>query len=127
MSAIEILTIVLLVFASALCIALIIYLVRITAAIKEIQNNLTKVSSDIQPLITSVSDLANKLSEVTEDTKEQLEVSKSIVYSVRDRVDTILDLEEKVRGGIEEPINLILKNLKAFSNGVTAFLNYFKK
>ena len=65
MSAIEILTIVLLVFASALCIALIIYLGRITAAIKDIQNNLTKVSSDIQPLITSVSDLANKLSEVS--------------------------------------------------------------
>ncbi len=127
MSAIEILTIVLLVFASALCIALIIYMGRITTAIKEIQNSLTKVSSDIQPLITSVSDLANNLSEITEDTKEQLEVSKSIVYSVRDRVDTILDLEEKVRGGIEEPITVILKSLKAFSNGVTAFLNYFKK
>ena len=127
MSAIEILTIVLIIFASALCVALIIYLGKITSAVKAMQNNLNKLSSDIQPLITSVSDLANKLSEVTEDTKEQLEVSKNIVYSVRDRVDTILDLEEKVRGGIEEPLTVILKNLKAISNGVTAFLNYFKK
>ena len=127
MSAIEVLTIILIAFASALCVALIIYLGRITNAVKAMQNNLDKISSDIQPLITSVSDLANKLSEVTEETKDQLEVSKSIVYSVRDRVDTILELEEKVRGGIKEPLTVILKNLKAISNGVTAFLNYFKK
>ena len=70
MSAIEVLTIILIAFASALCVALIIYLGRITNAVKAMQNNLDKISSDIQPLITSVSDLANKLSEVTEETKK---------------------------------------------------------
>jgi uncharacterized protein YoxC len=127
MTVIEIFTLVLLTFASALCVALIIYLGRITKSVKAMQNNLDQITSDIKPLVTTFSELAEKLAEVTEDVKDQIETSKSIVFSVRDRVDTILDFEERVREGIEQPIFTFTKNLKAISSGVTAFLNYFKK
>jgi len=127
MTLIEILTVVLIVFASALCVALILYLGKITNTFKAMQIDLSQISSDIKPLVSSVSELAEKLTEVTDEAKDQLQVSKSIVLSLRDRVDTILNLEEKVRVGIEEPLTSLIRNLKAISSGVSTFFNYFKK
>ncbi len=127
MTVVEILTVILIVLASAVCIAVIIYMAKITSSIKLMLGHLDQISSEISPLVSSVTQLADRLSETTEEVNDQLQVSKSIVLNIRDRVDTILELEEKAREGIEQPILSLSKNLKAISTGVAAFLNYFKK
>jgi len=127
MTLLDILLVILILAASALCVALIIYLAKITRSFSSMQKDLNEISTNFNPLIKSVSDLAEKLSSITENAQDQLDVSRSIIYTIRDRVDTILDLKEKVRTGIEVPILSVVRNLKAISNGVNTFLSYFRK
>ena len=56
-----------------------------------------------------------------------METTKGMVFKVKNRVDTILEFEEKIRAGIDGPISGLLNQIKAISNGVNTFLSYLKK
>jgi len=127
MSFIDIFTIILLISASALCIALIFYLAKITSSVRAMQKDLNEISAKINPLIVNVSELTEKISTITEDAKGQIQTSKNIVQSVKNRVDTILSLEERARDGIEGPLMTLVTNFRAIANGLNTFLSYFKK
>ncbi len=119
--------IVLLASASLLCLALIIYLYKLTKAVKGIETEVKEMSSQVKPLVASAKNLMEKLNNISEDAKEPVEIVKGIASDVKDRVDTILDFEEKVRRGFEEPIMGFIKSLSAVVNGVNAFWNAYKK
>ena len=127
MTLIEILTAVVLVLAAALCIALIIYLGKVTRSIQELQNNISDLSLKLIPLISTMSELSERISDISNEAVSQLEISKSIVSNVKEHVDKILELEEKIRWGIENPVDKVLNNFKAISNGINTFLNHLKK
>lgn len=119
--------IILLVCASALCIALIIYIGRITKSVNQIEVQVKDLSKDLKPLITSTTELSGRLSALSDDAREQVDSVKNIIELLKDRVDIILDFEESIRGGLEQPIKGLLKNLSAFYNGVNTFVNAYKK
>ena len=119
--------IILLLAASALCIFLIIYFNRITKSIMRIENNLNNVTAEIKPLIESTTALSNNINEITEGAKDQLDIGKRIVTDVKDRVDLILNYEEKIREGVEGPVFGLIKNLSAISKGIDTFWRTFKK
>ncbi len=127
MNLVSIFTIVLLITASALCIALIIYMKQITDSFKSVQLSLNKISNDVEPLIDSATELSEKINSFTDEAKEQLSISKNIITDVKDRVDTVLDLEKKIRGGLEDSSMELIKNLSAVSNGISAFWSAYKK
>jgi len=127
MNLIDILTAILLITASVLCIALIFYIGKITNTIKAMQETLTHLSAKTDSLFSNISELSEKVTGFTDELSDQLEISRNILGSVKDRVGTILELEEKVRLGIEVPLLSIVNNFKAISNGVSTFFNYFKK
>jgi len=127
MTLIEILTAVVLVLAAALCIALIIYLGKVTRSVKELQNDISNLSLKLIPLLSTLSELFEKISDISNEAVSQLEISKSIVSNVKEHVDKILELEEKIRWGIENPVDKILNNFKAISNGINTFLIHLKK
>jgi uncharacterized phage infection (PIP) family protein YhgE len=106
---------------------LIVYLGKITKSIQELQKDISDLSDKLEPLVFSLADLTTKLSDLSDQAKRQLEATKGIVFSVKDRVDTILKFEEKIRAGIDGPISGFLTQIKAISNGVSTFLNYLKK
>ncbi len=119
--------IILLLAASALCVFLIIYFNRITKSITRIENNLDNVTAEIKPLIESTTALSNNINEITEGAKDQLDISKRIITDVKDRVDLILNYEEKIREGVEGPVFGLIKNLSAISKGIDTFWKTFKK
>jgi uncharacterized protein YoxC len=127
MSLIDILLIILLIAASALCIALIYYLWKIAQSVKSIQTDMSNLSTNLQPLINSTSELAQNLSEITENARGHIDLSKNIIESVKDRVDTILEFEENVRKGFEGPIMSFIKEITAIYNGFHSFINNLKK
>jgi len=127
MTLIDVLTVVVLVLVSALIVFLIIYLGKITRSIQDLQKDISNLSERLEPLVTSLSDLTSKLSDVSDIVKRQLEATKGIVFSVKDRVETILEFEEKIRAGIEGPVMGVINQFKAISNGVSTFLSYLKK
>ena len=121
MSAETVFYIILLLAASALCIALIIYLKSITQSIKAIEGDIKGLSDELKPLIATATELSESLNDISDKANSQLDVSKEIIFNVRDRVDKILELEEKVRKGVEEPAMQLVKNLSAVVNGVNTF------
>jgi len=100
MNLLDILLIILVISASALCIALLYYIWKISNAVKAIQNDISELSVNLQPLLNSTTQLSNSLNEITDNAREHLDISKNVVTSIKDRVDTILEFESKVRGGV---------------------------
>ena len=127
MTLIDVLTVVVLILVSALIVFLIVYLGKITRSIQDLQKDISDLSDRLKPILSSLSDLTSKLSDLSDQAKRQLEATKGIVFSVKDRVEKILEFEEKIRDGINGPISGFLNQLRAISNGVSTFLSYLKK
>lgn len=123
----DLLTSILIIAASLLCIALIFYLWKITRAIKAIQNNLDDISSRLNPLITTVYEVTQKLSGLTEEAKGQLDVSRNVVDNVKNKVNSVLDLVENIKSKVEGPLITLANNIRAISNGINTFLEHFKR
>lgn len=127
MSLIEILTAILLILGSLLCIALIFYIGKITSSIQQVQKNLDELIAKLTPLLSSLSELSGRISELSSEALSQLDISKKIVGNVKEHFDKILELEEKIRWGIEDPVTKLLANIKAVSHGISTFFNHLKK
>ncbi len=127
MNLLDILLILLVISASALCIALIYYVWKISNTAKAIQNDISELSANLQPLLNSTTELSNNLNEISDNAREHLDISKNVVTSIKNRVDTILEFEAKVRGGIEGPVMSLIREITALNNGINSFLNVLRK
>ncbi|MCH9029339.1 MAG: hypothetical protein IH819_06925 [Bacteroidetes bacterium] len=124
---IDILLLVLIIAATALCIVLIYYIWKISNAVNAMQVDINELSKTLQPLLKSTTELSNNLKEITENARAHVDISKNVVLSIKDRVDTILQFEEKVRRGIEGPVMSFIQEITALNNGLNTFLSYFRK
>ncbi len=127
MTLIDVLTAVVLILVSALIVFLIVYLGKITRSIQDLQKNISELTDRLEPLVSSLADLTLKFSDLSDQAKKQLEATKGIVFSVKERVEKILEFEEKIRAGIDGPVMGVINQFKAISNGVSTFLSYLKK
>jgi uncharacterized protein YoxC len=127
MDTVSVFYIILLISASILCLALIFYLNRITNSIKEIETGIKDLTEQLKPLFNTANELSEKLISLTDEAKEQVSTVKETIGKVRDRVEKILSLEEHFREGLERPVNGLLKNLSAVSNGINTFWKTFTK
>jgi uncharacterized protein YoxC len=127
MDAESILTLLLLAAATCLCVALIIYLRKITNSFEDLKSEVKFLSDQVKPLINSTTELSKKLNDLSEDLKEPVQTVKEIVNDVKDRVDKILVVEEKIRGGFEGSVSGLIKNLSSVANGVNTFWKTFRK
>lgn len=123
----EILTVILLISASVLCIALIYFLYQIVKSVHSISLNLERSLFKLNPLIESTIELSEKINYITSEVKSQLQMVRSMVSDVRERVDKILITETKIRNGIENTVMPIVKNINAVGVGVGSFWKNFKR
>ena len=126
MDTVQILTIVLIVCASALCIALIYYSSKIVKSVQSINKDLNELSSNLKPLIRSTTDLSDNLNKITSEAKDQLRISRSILSDFRERADELLSIEDKIRSGVEDAVMPLFKNLNAVGKGIESFWRNFK-
>ena len=127
MNLISVLYAILLVSASVLCIALIFFISKIFQTVKDIEVEIKDLTMEMKPLIASATNLSEKLNQLSESADDQLMVTRNIVSKVNNRVDTILDLEEKVRRGFEGPVLDFIKGFSAIVNGISAFWNAYRR
>jgi uncharacterized protein YoxC len=127
MNLIFVLYVILLVSASVLCIALVIFLGRISKTVREIEIEIKDLTLEMKPLIASATNLSEKLNQLSESADNQLLVTRNIVSKVNNRVDTILDLEERIRRGFEGPVLDFIKGFSAIANGISAFWNAYRR
>jgi uncharacterized protein YoxC len=126
MDTVQILTIILIVSASALCIALIYYLNKIVTSVQSINKNINELSANLKPLINSATELSDNMNKITYEAKDQLRISRSILSDFRERADKILSIEDKIRSGVEDTVMPFVKNLHAVGKGVESFWRNFK-
>jgi uncharacterized protein YoxC len=126
MSVMTVFNIVLILSASALCIALVIYLNRITKSVKAIENDIRDLSFQVKPLIASTTNLSEKLNQITDRAAGPIETANEIAVEVKARVEQILEFEEKIREGFEKPASELLQTFSAISNGVKTFWNTYR-
>jgi len=126
MDTIQILTIVLIVSASALCIALIYYLNKIVKSVQSINKDINELSTNLKPLIKSYTELSDSLNKISSEVKDQFRISRSILNDFRDRADKLLSIEDKIRSGVEDAVMPLFKNLNAVGKGVETFWRNFK-
>lgn len=126
MDTIQILTIVLIVSASALCIALIYFLNKIVKSVQSINKDINELSANLKPLIKSYTELSDSLNKISSEAKDQFRISRSILNDFRDRADKLLSIEDKIRSGVEDAVMPLFKNLNAVGKGVETFWRNFK-
>ena len=123
----DLFVIVLLLSASAFCISAIFYLLRITKAIEAMQGDLNRISDRLNPVLDSFHSVSRSINRISEDVRNQLSKIEWIIDEVRTRVEGLLLIERRVMETVENPVQNILSTVQGIKNGVTAFLNVFKK
>ncbi len=122
----EILTVILLISASVLCIALIYFVYQIVKSVHSISLDIETLSLRLNPLIESTLELSNKINLITYEVDSQLQMTRSMVSSIREHVDKILNVETKIRNGIENAVMPIFKNVNAVGIGIASFWRNYK-
>ena len=125
MELVNIFYIILLASAWGLCIALIISLYRITRSVGKIEIDIRDLTNQIKPLIASTINLSEKLNFISDEAKQPIIIVKEVVEDIKDRIDVILEFEEKLRKGVEGPLSKLLNTLSGISNGLKAFWNSY--
>ena len=127
MELVNIFYIILLASSSGLCIALIIYLYRITRSVSKIEVDIKDLTDQIKPLIASTTNLSEKLIYISDEAKQPIIIVKEVVEDIKDRINVILEFEEKLRKGVEGPLTKILNSVSGISNGINAFWDSYKR
>ena len=113
--------------SSGLCIALIIYVYRITCSVNKIEIDIKDFNDLIKPLIASATNLSEKLLFISDQAKQPIIIVKEVVEDIKDRIDVILEFEDKLRKGVEGPLTKLLNSLSGISNGINAFWYSYKR
>jgi uncharacterized protein YoxC len=127
MELVNIFYIILLASSSGLCIALIIYLYRITRSVNKIELDIKDLTHQFKPLIASTTNLSEKLNFISDEAKQPIIIVKEVVEDIKDRINVILEYEEKIRKGVEGPLTKLLNSVSGISNGIKAFGNSYKR
>ena len=122
----EILVIISLISASALCLALIYFFYQIVKSLHSISVSIQELSYKIDAFLDSIADLSKKITRVINEIESQLHISKSVIINVKEHVDKILDAETKIRNGIENAVMPIAKNISAVGKGFGSFWKNYR-
>jgi uncharacterized protein YoxC len=124
---VDIFTLVLLICTSALCIALIVFLTKITKSISEINLSMHEISDKAKPMLDQTVELTDKLNFIANNAKDQVDVVKDMINNVKEHVDDILTFEERILHNVEGPVSDVAKNFSAVLYGVNTFWNTYKR
>ena len=127
MELVNIFYIILFASSSGLCIALIIYLYRITLSVNKIESDIKDFTHQIKPLIASTTNLSEKLNFISDEIKQPIIIVKEVVEDIKDRINVILEFEEKLMHGINDPLTKLLNSISGISNGINAFWDSYKR
>lgn len=126
MNSIEILTLILLISALILCYALIYSVYQFIKSVQSIEADIHNMSVKLGPLVHSAIVLSDKLTQLTSEAEDQLQISKSILSDIREYADKILSVETIIRNGIEDAVMPVFKNINAVGKGIKSFWKKYK-
>ena len=100
----EILNLVLLFSASALCIYLIVVLVRFKAFLQVLQIELIDLNKNLKPILENLNTVTDKLRLVATKVEDQVDIIHGVFLAFRRITENITRLEEHFQQRLEEPL-----------------------
>lgn len=119
MALIDILIIILIVAAIALCIYLIFTLNKLRKSFEAMQHDVHLISEKTIPVLENLEEVTKKAAQITSDAEEQLEEIKSFIQNIKRKVSRVSDLPRLINP--ENRISELLKNLTAIGKGFSVF------
>ncbi|MCX6170722.1 MAG: hypothetical protein NTX65_15380 [Ignavibacteriales bacterium] len=125
MTLIDILLIILILSASVLCIFAIIYLKRITENVEAVTKDVHEFVETASPVIEKLGDATNKVNRIVSEVEYYWDEIDISIKKIRERISGLTSL--KNYRDVEYPAKDLIKNIKAFTKGASAFWNAFKR
>lgn len=125
MTFIDILLIILILSASTLCVFAIIYLKRITDQVEAVRKDVHEFISKTNPVVENLEVATRKANRIVSDIENYWEEIDTSIKNLRERISGFTSL--KNLRDVEYPAKDLIKNIKAFVKGASAFWNAFKR
>lgn len=126
MSITEILTAILIISASALCVALINFRYQMSKSVRSIIVDVQELFSEIKPLLKIYHKIFKKINNMSNGIESKLQISGSIIGNIREQADTILKTETRILNGMENAVMILLKNIYALGKGIESFRKTYR-
>ncbi|HOV98799.1 MAG TPA: hypothetical protein PK595_04415 [Bacteroidota bacterium] len=121
---IQIVTVVALLSVSALCIYLIVVLLRLKTVLELIQTELNEVSSRLKPLLENLNVASEKVRAIVTKVDDQVTMAHGVFVSMRHIVDNVVYFEDHIIRILEEPFTRVSS---VFSNVLSRLSSIFGK
>ena len=112
---------------SALCVYLIIVLLRVREVLTHVDRDLSEMTSRALPILENMEFITSRVKSITENVDDQVMIVRESIGTVKEIAENIAALERKVQERIEGPIletvafvAAIIKGLKTFVDRVRA-------
>lgn len=110
-----------LISASALCLYLIVVLVRLKEVLSILQKDLTEFGERARPVLENLQVITEKLKSISGKIDDQVGLVKGSIESVKYAADNIMAFEQRVQESLEEPVLRFTSVLAALVNRITSF------
>ncbi len=107
--------------ASALCLYLIVTLVRLNATMVLVQRDVSEVAKQLKPLLENLAVVSEKLKSIATQIDDQVSLFKGSVESLRRIARNVEQFEERIQQRLEEPIHKVLSALGGIIAKVVSF------
>ncbi len=95
--------------ASALCIYLIVTLVRLSDVMTRIQQDVSDTAKNLRPVLEHLTVVAEKMRSISTQIDDQVNLFRGSMESMRRIADNIEQFEHRIQQQIEEPISQVLR------------------
>lgn len=107
--------------AAALCMYLIVTLVRLNATLASVQRDVSDVAKQLKPLLEHLTVVSEKLRSIATQIDEQVSLARGSLESIRRMARNIEQFEERIQQRLEEPIHKVLSALGGIIAKVVSF------
>jgi uncharacterized protein YoxC len=108
---------------SALCIYLIVVLVRVRDILNGMEKDFKEVTSRAVPILDNMEYITSRIKSITENIDDQVMVVRESISSVKQIAENIVAMERKVQDRIEGPILDSVAFVASVFNGVRTFFD----
>jgi uncharacterized protein YoxC len=108
---------------SALCIYMIVVLLRIRDIMQNVEKDVKEMTSRALPVLENMEYITSRVKSITENVDEQLTLVRGSILSVKQIADNVVDLERRVQERLEGPILETVAFVSAVFRGVRTFID----
>ena len=108
---------------SALCVYLIIVLLRVRDILSGVEKDLKEMTTRAVPILENMEYITARVKSITENIDDQVMIVRESITSVKDIAENIVALERRVQDRIEGPILDAVAFAASVFNGVRTFLD----